>query len=72
MIFEIWENFNPLIKCVKMKSLSICHIVICKWVLSLWIMIFVNDGLKVGGWKSGSSKVNGLIKKEKMDKDENK
>jgi hypothetical protein len=28
-------------------------------------MIFVNDGLEVGGWESGPSGVNGLIKKEK-------
>jgi hypothetical protein len=29
----------------------------------------VNDGLKVGGWKSGLNTVNRLIKKEKMGKD---
>lgn len=42
-----------------------------EWVLSLCIIIFVNDGLKVGGWESGSSKVNGLIKKEKIGEVEN-
>jgi hypothetical protein len=31
-------------------------------------MIFVNDGLEVGGWESGPNRVNGLIKKEKMGK----
>jgi hypothetical protein len=49
-----------------MELLSICYIVICEWVLSFWIMIFLNDGLKVGGWESGLSRVNGLIKKEKI------
>jgi hypothetical protein len=34
-------------------------------------MIFVNDSLKVKGWKSGPSKVNGLIKKEKIGEGEN-
>jgi hypothetical protein len=27
-------------------------------------MIFVNDGLEVGGWESGPNRVNGLIKKK--------
>jgi hypothetical protein len=34
-------------------------------------MIFVNDGLKAGGWESDPSKVNGLIKKEKIGEGEN-
>lgn len=65
MVFEIWESFKLLKKGVNLESLSICYIVICEWVLSLWIMIFVNDDLEVGGWESGPSRVNGLVKKEK-------
>jgi hypothetical protein len=34
-------------------------------------MIFMNDGLEVGGWESGPSRVNGLVKKEKMGEGEN-
>jgi hypothetical protein len=34
-------------------------------------MIFVNDGLEVGDQKSGLSRVNGLIEKEKLGKGEN-
>jgi hypothetical protein len=33
-------------------------------------MIFVNDDLEVGSWERGLSRVNGLIKKEKIGEDE--
>ncbi len=53
VVFEKWESFNPL----------------KKWVLSLRIMIFVNDDLEVGIGKVAW--VNRLIKKEKLGKSEN-
>jgi hypothetical protein len=68
LVFEIEKVLIFLKKMCERRiivNLSYCEFVICEWVLSFCIIIFVNDGLKVGGWENGPSKVNGLVKKEK-------